>query len=64
MEVVDFLFLPVKISSSSHKLLFKDLLSLENLNICVKLISNVLEKCIEVLLKELMLISNNITPFN
>jgi len=64
MKVVDFLFLSVKVSSSSHKLLFKDLLSLENLNICVKLISNVLEKCIEILLQELMLISYDITPFN
>lgn len=64
MKVVDFLFLPVKVGSSSHKLLFKDLLSLENLNICVKLISDVFEECIEVFLQELMLISYDITPFN
>ena len=64
MKIIYFLFLSVKISFGFHELLFNNLLSLENLNVSVKLISYIFEESVEIFLKEIMLISENITPLD
>ena len=64
MKIIDFLFLSIKISFSFHELLFDNLLSLENLNVSMKLISYIFKESIKIFLKEIMLISENITPLN
>lgn len=64
MKIINFLFLSVKISFGFHELLFDNLLSLENLNVSVKLISYIFEESVEIFLKEIMLISENITPLD
>ena len=64
MKIIYFLFLSVKISFGFHELLLDNLLSLENLNVSVKLISYVFEESVEIFFKEIMLISENITPLD
>lgn len=64
MKIINFLFLSVKISFGFHELLFDNLLSLENLNVSMKLISYIFKESIKIFLKEIMLISENITPLN
>lgn len=64
MKIINFLFLSVKISFGFHELLFDNLLSLENLNVSMKLISYIFKESVEIFFKEIMLISENITPLD
>ena len=63
-QLVDLLLLAVQNLFGLAKVLFSLVLQVEHLKIAVKIIPDVLEKCIEVLLDDLMLTSEESSPLN